>query len=94
MANKITKTDVIAKVADQTGLSKTQVEKVLSELIDLVTTSVKKDVDVVLTGFGTFKKTKRAAREGRNPQTGAAIKIKASSSVGFKVGKALKDAVN
>lgn len=88
----MSKQDVIEKVADKTKLSKSEVATVLNEVIDTITAGMKSG-DVVLTGFGTFKTSKRAARDGRNPKTGATIKIPAMTVPRFKAGKALKDAV-
>lgn len=88
------KTELIAAIAEKTELTKKDAEKALKAFTDTVTAELKKGEKVQLVGFGTFEVTKRAAREGRNPQTGAAMKIKASKSPKFKAGKALKDAVN
>ncbi|MCB1598787.1 MAG: HU family DNA-binding protein, partial [Xanthomonadales bacterium] len=75
-------------------LSKADAGRALDAFISVVTKALKAGDSVTLTGFGTFDVRKRAARQGRNPQTGATIKIKASKNPGFKAGKALKDAVN
>ena len=89
------KTELVAAIADQAVLSKKDAEKALNAFTDTVKKELKKkDGKVQLVGFGTFDVTKRAAREGRNPQTGAKMKIKASKAPRFKAGKALKDAVN
>ncbi len=88
------KTDVINAVADAADLSKADAARALDAFINVVTKALKSGDSVTLTGFGTFAVRKRAARQGRNPQTGATIKIKASKNPGFKAGKALKDAVN
>lgn len=88
------KTDVINAVADAADLSKADAGRALDALINVVTKALKSGDSVTLTGFGTFAVRTRAARQGRNPQTGATIKIKASKNPGFKAGKALKDAVN
>ena len=89
------KTELVAAMADKAGLSKKDADKALAAFIDVVGTELtKKGGKVQLVGFGTFEVTKRAAREGRNPQTGAVMKIKASKAPKFKAGKALKDAVN
>ena len=88
----MSKQDVIDKVAEKTKLSKSDVTTVLNEVIDTITAGMKSG-DVVLTGFGTFKTSKRAARDGRNPKTGATIKIPAMTVPRFKAGKALKDAI-
>lgn len=88
------KTELIAAMAEQAGLSKKDSEKALKAFVDVVTGELKKGGKVQLVGFGTFEVSKRAAREGRNPQTGKSMKIKASKSPKFKGGKALKDALN
>ena len=82
------KTELVAAIADQAELSKKDSEKALKAFIDVVTDELKKDHKVQLVGFGTFEVSKRAAREGRNPQ------IEACKAPKFKAGKALKDAVN
>ena len=89
--NKVELVDAIAKSAD---LSKKDAEAALKALTETVTKELKKGEKVTLVGFGTFEVGKRAARVGRNPQTGAEIKIKAAKLPKFKAGKALKDAVN
>ncbi len=90
----MTKADLIAKMAEDAGLSKAATATVMDSLIDNVTKALKKkDGKVTLVGFGTFTKAKRKARKGRNPQTGEAIKIKARNVVKFKPGKKLKSAV-
>ena len=88
------KTELVAAIADEAGLSKKDAEKALKAFTDVVTEELKKGEKVQLVGFGTFEVSERAAREGRNPQTGAAMKIAASKAPKFKAGKALKDAVN
>lgn len=88
----MTKQDLVDKVAAKTKLPKSEVSTVLNEVLDTIASTMKKE-DVVLTGFGTFKVGKRAARTGRNPRTGATIKIPAMKVPRFKPGKALKDAV-
>ncbi|MDR0221220.1 MAG: HU family DNA-binding protein [Lachnospiraceae bacterium] len=88
------KTELVAAVAEAAGLSKKDAEKALNAFQDVVKKELKKGKKVQLVGFGTFEVTKRAAREGRNPQTGATMKIAASKAPKFKAGKALKDAVN
>lgn len=88
------KTDVVNAVADAADLSKADAGRALDAVINVITKALKSGDSVTLTGFGTFAVRKRAARQGRNPQTGATIKIKASKNPGFKAGKALKDAVN
>lgn len=88
------KTELVAAIAKQTELSKKDAEKAVKAFTDVVTAELKKGEKIQLVGFGTFEVSKRAAREGRNPQTGKAMKIKASKTPKFKAGKALKDAVN
>jgi DNA-binding protein HU-beta len=80
-------------MAEKAGLSKADSEKAIKAFIDAVTEALKAGEKVALVGFGTFSVGERAARTGKNPQTGAKIKIPASKSPKFKVGKALKDAV-
>ena len=88
------KTELVDAMAAQTELSKKDVEKVLKSFIDVVSQELKKGEKVQLVGFGTFEVSERAAREGRNPQTGETMEIKASKAPKFKAGKALKDVVN
>ena len=88
------KTELVAAMADQTGLTKKDVEAVLKAFTDVVSGELKKGGKVQLVGFGTFEVRERAAREGRNPQRGEPMKIAASKAPKFKAGKALKDMVN
>lgn len=88
------KSELIATIAENANISKTAAEKALSTVLETVTDQLAKGESVALVGFGTFQVTERAARTGRNPQTGAAIQIPASKNPSFKAGKALKDAVN
>jgi DNA-binding protein HU-beta len=88
------KTELVAAIADHADLSKTDASKALESFIAVVTKALKKDDSVTIVGFGTFEVRKRKARTGRNPKTGAALKIKASKVPAFKAGKGLKDAVN
>ena len=88
------KTELVAAIADEAGLSKKDAEKALKAFTDVVTEELKKGEKVQLVGFGTFEVSERAAREGRNPQTGETMKIEASKAPKFKAGKALKDMVN
>ena len=88
------KTELIAAVAEQAEISKKDSEKALRAFIDVVTEQLKKGDKVQLVGFGTFEVSERAAREGRNPQTGKTMKIAACKAPKFKAGKALKDAIN
>ena len=87
------KIDLIAKIAEKAELSKKDAEKALNAFIDSVTDALVDGDKVVLVGFGSFETKKRAARKGKNPQTGAEINIPATTVPTFKVGKALKDAV-
>ena len=88
------KTELVAAIADEAGLSKKDAEKALKAFTDVVTEELKKGEKVQLVGFGTFEVSERAAREGRNPQTGETMEIKASKTPKFKAGKALKDMMN
>ena len=88
------KTELVAAVAEQADISKKDAEKVLKAFVDVVTEEMKKGEKVQLVGFGTFEVSERAAREGRNQQTGKTMKIEACKAPKFKAGKALKDAVN
>ena len=88
------RTELIAAVAEQAEISKKDSEKTLKAFIDVVTEQLKKGDKVQLVGFGTFEVSERAAREGRNPQTGKTMKIAACKAPKFKAGKALKDAIN
>ena len=88
------KTELIEAVAKQTKLSKKDTDATLKALTDVIGKELKKGGKVQLIGFGTFDVAKRAARKGRNPQTGKEIKIAASKAPKFKAGKALKDLVN
>ena len=88
------KTEFISAIAEKAELSKKDAEKVLKAFVDVVTEEMKKGEKVQLVGFGTFEVSERAAREGRNPQTGKTMKIEACKAPKFKAGKALKDAVN
>ncbi len=88
------KTELVAAVAEQADISKKDAEKVIKACVDVVTEEMKKGEKVQLVGFGTFEVSERAAREGRNPQTGKTMKIEACKAPKFKAGKALKDAVN
>ncbi len=84
---------LVEAVAKELGTSKAGGERAVSAVLNGITKGVKKDKNVQLIGFGTFSVKKRKARTGRNPQTGETIKIKASRTVGFKVGRKFKDMV-
>lgn len=88
------KQELIDQIAASAELSKADAGKALNAIVESITKSLKKGEPVSLIGFGTFKVSARAARTGRNPQTGKEIKIKASKTPSFKAGKGLKDAVN
>ncbi len=88
------KSELVDHIADKADLSKAAATRALTSVIDAVTKTLKKGGTVTLVGFGTFSVAKRAARTGRNPRTGAAIKIKAAKVPRFKPGKGLKDALN
>ena len=89
----MTKTDLIAKVAEQTGLSKKDAEKAVSAVIDTVSDALVAGDKVQIVGFGTFEVRERSERKGRNPRTKEEITIPASKLPAFTAGKALKDAV-
>ena len=88
------KAELVAAVAAKTGETKKSAEETLNAFVDVVTATLKKGDKVQLVGFGSFDVKKRAARKGRNPQTGEEIKIPASKAPVFKAGKALNDTVN
>ncbi len=88
------KTELIEAIATAADLPKSTAGKALDAFTDAITTTLKNGDSVNLVGFGTFAVKERAAREGRNPQTGATIKIAAAKLPSFKAGKSLKDAVN
>ena len=88
------KTELVANVAEKAGLSKKDAEKALGAVIESIEEALVEGDKVQLIGFGTFEVKDRAARTGRNPQTGKEIKIAASRNPVFKAGKALEDAVN
>ena len=88
------KNDLIASVAESTGLSKAGASQAVDATFDAITDALKSGQDVKVIGFGNFSVAKRAASMGRNPRTGEAIKIAASNTPKFKAGKGLKDAVN
>lgn len=90
----MTKAELIEQMAKDAGITKTAAGAAMESLIDGISQALrKKDGKVTLTGFGTFSKSHRKARNGRNPQTGETIKIKACNVVKFKAGKTLKEAI-
>jgi DNA-binding protein HU-beta len=88
------KSELIDQIAASADISKAAAGRVLDAFTDSVTAALKKGDVVTLIGFGTFAVTERAGRIGRNPRTGAELKIAARKAPGFRAGKALKDAVN
>lgn len=88
------KTELVAAIAEKTGLSKKDSEKAVKAFTEVVSEELKKGEKIQLVGFGTFEVVDRPAREGRNPRTGETMPIPASKAPKFKAGKALKDAVN
>ena len=88
------KAELVAAMAEQAGLSKKDAEAALKAFTDVVSDELKNGGKVQLVGFGTFEVSERAAREGRNPQSGEVMKIAASKAPKFRAGKALKDLVN
>ena len=88
------KTELVAAMAEKAGLSKKNAEAALKAFEEVVAEELKKGEKIQMVGFGTFEVSERAAREGRNPQTGAAMTIAASKAPKFKAGKALKDMLN
>jgi DNA-binding protein HU-beta len=91
---RLTQTEIVNQLAETSGLKKTDVKGFFEALASLATDEVKKNGEFTLPGFGKLKKTHRKAREGRNPATGATIKIPAKTTVKFSIGKAMKDAVS
>ncbi len=88
------KTELIAAMAEKAGLSKKDTEAALKAFVEVVGDALKNGDKVQIVGFGTFEVSERGEREGRNPQTGETMTIKASKNPKFKAGKALKDALN
>jgi DNA-binding protein HU-beta len=88
------KVELVEAMAEKTGMSKKDAEAALKAFTGIIQNELKKGEKVSLVGFGTFEVAKRAARKGRNPQTGEEMKISASKSPKFKAGKAFKDALN
>jgi len=88
------KTELVSAIAEKAELSKKDSEKALKAFTEVIAEELKKGEKIQLVGFGTFEVSNRAARTGKNPQTGAAIDIPASKAPKFKAGKALKETVN
>jgi len=89
----VTKAELVAQIASQTGLTKTDAQKALDATLETIKKALKKNQKVTLVGFGTFSVSKRKARKGRNPRTGEEIKIPATKVPKFTPGKALKEAI-
>jgi DNA-binding protein HU-beta len=90
----MTKNELIALVADKTRMTKTAAASAIEATFETITSTLKQGGDVKIMGFGNFRVVKRAAREGRDPRTGAAVQIKAANRPRFSAGKGLKEAVN
>ncbi len=90
----MTKAELIAKIAEETGVTKSQADKVLNTLVETVTEEIKSSGSMTISGLGSFTVVRREARKGHNPKTMAPMDIPASNAVKFKSAKALKDAVN
>ena len=88
------RTELVASIAEKSGITKKDAEAVLAATLDSITEALKKGDKVQLVGFGTFEVSERPEREGRNPRTGETMKIAASKAPKFKAGKALKDMIN
>ena len=88
------KTDLAEVLAKETELTKNKANEAVEIVIDAITDALKRNEEVMLTGFGAFKRRHRSARAGKNPQTGETIQIPASETVSFKPGKLLKQSVN
>ena len=88
------KPELVAAIADKADLTKDQAGRIFNVVLEEISNALKRKDSVTLVGFGSFMQRHRGARTGKNPQTGEAVKIKASNTVAFKPGKALKDAVN
>jgi len=91
---RLTQTQIIAALSETSGLKKTEVKGLLDSLAEMAVGEVKKNGEFTVPGFGKLKKTNRKAREGRNPATGAVIKIPAKTTVKFSLGKAMKDSIS
>ncbi|WP_161625787.1 HU family DNA-binding protein [Novilysobacter defluvii] len=91
---RMNKAEFVSAVAEASELSRADAARAVDAVVGTITDALKKGENVTLVGFGTFEVRERAARQGRNPKTGEAIKINASKNPSFKAGKALKDAVN
>ncbi len=90
----MTKNELVQRISEKAGISKKEANEALSATISTFSDTLKKGDGITIVGFGSFSVTQRAARTGRNPQTGETIQIPARKSVRFKPGKSLKEAVN
>ena len=90
---RLTQTEIVNQLAEKSGLKKAQAKEFFNELANMAASEVKKNGEFTIPGFGKLVKTTRKAREGRNPATGDTIKIPAKTTVKFRVGKAMKDAI-
>jgi DNA-binding protein HU-beta len=90
---RMTQSEIISRLAETSGMKKSDVKSFFDTLAEMATSEVKKNGEFTLPGFGKLKKTNRKAREGRNPATGAIIKIPAKTTVKFSIGKAMKDSI-
>ncbi|MDG9886125.1 HU family DNA-binding protein [Pseudomonas putida CSV86] len=88
------KNEIVAAISEKADLTKAKASVVLDAVLEQITQALSKKDTVTLVGFGTFEQRHRGARTGKNPQTGEPVKIKASNTVAFKPGKALKESVN
>lgn len=91
---KLTKADLVRNIAEETGQTQEAVDKTIAALVGQITKAAVASQEVTLLGLGTFKRSERAARAGRNPSTGEAIQIAAASSLTFKQAKAVKEQLN
>ncbi len=92
-SKRMTQTEIISQMAEKSGMKKADAKEFFNSLAALATSEVKKNGEFTLPGFGKLVKATRKAREGRNPATGKPIKIAAKTTVKFRLGKAMKDAV-
>jgi DNA-binding protein HU-beta len=90
---RMTQSEIVSKLADASGMKKSDVKGFFDSLAEMAVSEVKKNGEFTVPGFGKLKKTHRKAREGRNPATGAVIKIPAKTTVKFSIGKAMKDSI-
>jgi DNA-binding protein HU-beta len=93
-SKRLTQTEIINQLAEKSGMKKSEAKELFNALADLAISEVKKNGEFTLPGFGKLIKANRKAREGRNPATGDSIKIPAKTTVKFRFGKAMKDAVS